>query len=292
MSGAIVSATPSSGTKSTLLGRATFEAFEVSRRVKAPKDPESDARAGNTAEDRDGSRTVWKVKAEAEPALDIAPRTITFREGRPERVAYAPRPGLHLGDRGNDDVLRGRTTPSASRWSSTRARASSTATPTGMRISRATRPTSGQEPGHVLRAAGAVVRNDAPESGELSFRGQAAKLAPVVEVPAQHRGLQRDRAYINSYGGNMLTKSPCASSGRVSRFVELCSGGAGPESGCASGPRFARERGKRVVIHVDDDAGTRRGRQRQISFETSPTRSRWLRPWAAPWSSSNQDNIR
>ena len=71
VSGAIVSATPGSGTTSTLLGRATFEAFDVSRRVKAPKDPE----------ERDGGRTLWKVKAEAEPALDIATQTITFAPG-------------------------------------------------------------------------------------------------------------------------------------------------------------------------------------------------------------------
>ena len=71
MSGAIVSATPGSGTTSTLLGRATFEAFDVSRRVKAPQDPE----------ERDGGRTLWKVKAEAEPALDIATQMITFAPG-------------------------------------------------------------------------------------------------------------------------------------------------------------------------------------------------------------------
>ena len=70
MSGAIVSAT-GSGTVSKVLGRATFEAFDVSRRVKAPQDPE----------ERDGGRTLWKVKAEAEPALDIATQTITFDPG-------------------------------------------------------------------------------------------------------------------------------------------------------------------------------------------------------------------
>jgi quercetin dioxygenase-like cupin family protein len=69
MSGAIVSATPGSGTTKTPLGRATFEAFDVSRRVKAPQDPE----------ERDGGRrTLWKVKAEAEPALDIATEEIKF----------------------------------------------------------------------------------------------------------------------------------------------------------------------------------------------------------------------
>ena len=83
LSGAIVSATPGSGTQSTLLGRATFEAFDVSRRLKAPKDAEPDARAGNDAgEERDhGGRTIWKVKAEAAPALDIATQTITFAPG-------------------------------------------------------------------------------------------------------------------------------------------------------------------------------------------------------------------
>jgi quercetin dioxygenase-like cupin family protein len=83
ISGAIVSATPGSGTQSVLLGRATFQAFDVSRRVKAPKDPESDARAGHeTGEERDhGGRTIWKVKAEAEPALDIATQTIAFAPG-------------------------------------------------------------------------------------------------------------------------------------------------------------------------------------------------------------------
>jgi quercetin dioxygenase-like cupin family protein len=70
MSGAIVSATPGSGTTSTLLGRATFEAFDVSRQVKAPKE-----------EREHGGRTIWKVKAEAEPALDIATQTITFAAG-------------------------------------------------------------------------------------------------------------------------------------------------------------------------------------------------------------------
>src|ERR1051325_9633890 len=55
ISGGIVSATPGSATTSPLLGRATFEAFDVSRRVKAPQSPD----------ERDGGRTLWKVKAEA-----------------------------------------------------------------------------------------------------------------------------------------------------------------------------------------------------------------------------------
>jgi quercetin dioxygenase-like cupin family protein len=80
ISGAIVSATPGSGTTSTLLGRATFEAFDVSRRVKAPKDHESDAQASQNTGDH-GGPTIWKVKAEAAPALDIATQTITFAPG-------------------------------------------------------------------------------------------------------------------------------------------------------------------------------------------------------------------
>jgi hypothetical protein len=79
MSGAIVSAT-GSGTVSKVLGRATFEAFDVSRRVKAPQDHESDAPASQNTGDH-GGPTIWKVKAEAEPALDIATQTITFDPG-------------------------------------------------------------------------------------------------------------------------------------------------------------------------------------------------------------------
>jgi quercetin dioxygenase-like cupin family protein len=70
ISGAVVSATPGSGSKSTLVGRGRFEAFDVSRRVQ------------DTGEGRDhGGRTIWKVKAEAEPALDIATQTIDFEPG-------------------------------------------------------------------------------------------------------------------------------------------------------------------------------------------------------------------
>ena len=80
ISGAVVSATPGSGSQSTLLGRGRFEAFDVSRRVIAPKDHEPDVRG--TGEERDHrSRTIWKVKAEAEPALDIATQVITFEPG-------------------------------------------------------------------------------------------------------------------------------------------------------------------------------------------------------------------
>lgn len=83
MSGAIVSATTGSGTQSTVLGRARFEAFDVSRRVKAPKEPEADARAGHDRGEKSdhGGRTIWKVEAEAEPALDIATQMITFAPG-------------------------------------------------------------------------------------------------------------------------------------------------------------------------------------------------------------------
>jgi len=70
VSGALVWATPGSGTQSTLLGRGRYEAFDVTRRVMAPKDPESDSR-----------RTIWKVKVEADPALDIATQMITFDPG-------------------------------------------------------------------------------------------------------------------------------------------------------------------------------------------------------------------
>ena len=83
MSGAIVSATTGSGTKSTLLGRSRYEAFDVSRRVTAPKPHEADTRAvDDKGDERDHrGRTIWKVKAEAEPALDIATQMITFDPG-------------------------------------------------------------------------------------------------------------------------------------------------------------------------------------------------------------------
>ena len=77
ISGAVVSATPGSGSQSTLLGRGRYEAFDVSRRVIEPKDHESDAQ-GVRGHRR---RTIWKVKAEAEPALDIATQMITFEPG-------------------------------------------------------------------------------------------------------------------------------------------------------------------------------------------------------------------
>lgn len=82
ISGAIVSATPGSGSQSTLLGRSRYDAFDVTRRVTAPKDHESDARASDMGDERGHrGRTIWKVKAEAEPALDIATQMITFAPG-------------------------------------------------------------------------------------------------------------------------------------------------------------------------------------------------------------------
>jgi quercetin dioxygenase-like cupin family protein len=83
ISGAVVSATPGSGTQSTLLGRGRFEAFEVSRRITEPRHPESDAwGVRDTGDGRHHPpRTIWKVKAEAEPALDIATQIITFEPG-------------------------------------------------------------------------------------------------------------------------------------------------------------------------------------------------------------------
>jgi quercetin dioxygenase-like cupin family protein len=73
VSGTLVWATQGSGTQSTLLGRGHYEAFDVTRRVTAPRDPES-------GHDR-GGRTVWKVKVEADPGLDIATQTIAFDPG-------------------------------------------------------------------------------------------------------------------------------------------------------------------------------------------------------------------
>jgi quercetin dioxygenase-like cupin family protein len=83
ISGAVVSATPGSGSQSTVLGRGRFEAFDVSRRVIAPKDNESDAQAvrGKGKESGHRGRTIWKVEAEAEPAVDIATQMITFEPG-------------------------------------------------------------------------------------------------------------------------------------------------------------------------------------------------------------------
>ena len=83
ISGAVVWATPGSGTQSTLLGRSRFEAFEVSRRVVAPRDQLLDGVALDDSrhERHPRPRTIWKVKAEAEPALDIASQLITFEPG-------------------------------------------------------------------------------------------------------------------------------------------------------------------------------------------------------------------
>ena len=81
ISGAMVSATPSSGSQSTLLGRGRYEAFDVTRRVTAPKDHESDQASEEGEEHGHRGRTTWKVEAEAEPALDIATQMITFAPG-------------------------------------------------------------------------------------------------------------------------------------------------------------------------------------------------------------------
>lgn len=59
---ALVWATPSSGSTSTLLGRGTFdEAFKVKREVIGAND--------------------WEVEVEAKPALDMATQIITFQPG-------------------------------------------------------------------------------------------------------------------------------------------------------------------------------------------------------------------
>jgi quercetin dioxygenase-like cupin family protein len=75
-------ATTGSGTQSTLLGRVTFDGFEVTRRVvvASPRAVKDQA----VAQDRDRSRrgrTVWEVEVEAEPALDVATQMITFQPG-------------------------------------------------------------------------------------------------------------------------------------------------------------------------------------------------------------------
>lgn len=82
ISGAVVLATPGSGSQSTLLGRSRYHAFDVSRRVTAPKDHPSDPQASESGEaNGHRGRTIWKVEAEAEPALDIATQMITFAPG-------------------------------------------------------------------------------------------------------------------------------------------------------------------------------------------------------------------
>jgi quercetin dioxygenase-like cupin family protein len=82
ISGGVVLATPGSGTQSTLLGRSRYEAFDVTRRVKAPKEPGANTKAAHHTDQADLlGRTIWKVKAEAEPALDIATQMITFDPG-------------------------------------------------------------------------------------------------------------------------------------------------------------------------------------------------------------------
>jgi len=75
-------ATPSSGTQSTLLGRSTFDAFDVTRRVVVMPPRATKDRAENEERDRARRRrTVWEVEVEAEPALDVATQMITFQPG-------------------------------------------------------------------------------------------------------------------------------------------------------------------------------------------------------------------
>jgi hypothetical protein len=73
-------ATPSSGSQSTLVGRGTFEGFEVKRQQFAARDRSTDHRAENPDRTR-RRRKVWEVEVEAEPALDIATQVITFQPG-------------------------------------------------------------------------------------------------------------------------------------------------------------------------------------------------------------------
>src|SRR6202008_1510180 len=62
ISGAIVSATPGSGSQSTLLGRSRYEAFDVTRRVTAPKDHDSNRASDQGEEDGHRGRTTWQGK--------------------------------------------------------------------------------------------------------------------------------------------------------------------------------------------------------------------------------------
>jgi quercetin dioxygenase-like cupin family protein len=83
VSGAVVLATPGSGSQSTALGRARYEGFDITRRITAPKHHESDGHAGGGRGEEHGrrGRTIWKVEVEAEPALDVATQMITFEPG-------------------------------------------------------------------------------------------------------------------------------------------------------------------------------------------------------------------
>jgi hypothetical protein len=80
ISAGLVWATPSSGSQSTLIGRATFKSFKVERKQAAVKDPVSGLLSGEAERTR-RRRPVWEVEVEARPGLDIATQTITFQPG-------------------------------------------------------------------------------------------------------------------------------------------------------------------------------------------------------------------
>jgi len=77
---ALVWAPPSSGSTSTLVGRATFRSFKVERKQLPVKDTASGRWAGESERTR-RRRPIWEVEVEARPALDIATQTITFQPG-------------------------------------------------------------------------------------------------------------------------------------------------------------------------------------------------------------------
>ena len=76
----LVYATTSSGSTSTLLGRATFKSFKVERKQLPVNAPSGGRWGGETDRDR-RRQPVWEVEAESRPALDIATQTITFQPG-------------------------------------------------------------------------------------------------------------------------------------------------------------------------------------------------------------------
>jgi hypothetical protein len=70
--GALVWATPGSGSSSTLLGRGTFDGpFWIQR----------DALAANEQPEEVLGARDWEVEVEAKPALDVATQVITFQPG-------------------------------------------------------------------------------------------------------------------------------------------------------------------------------------------------------------------
>lgn len=77
---ALVWATPSSGSTSTLLGRATFASFKVERKQLPVINP-AGVRLGGEADRNRRRRPIWEAEVEARPALDIATQTITFQPG-------------------------------------------------------------------------------------------------------------------------------------------------------------------------------------------------------------------